>query len=46
MLQSGSSEVVGKLRHVTLPDGTQIDYFIDAQNRRLGKKVSGVLVQA
>lgn len=38
-------DVVGNLRHVTLPDGTQIDYVIDAQNRRVGKKVNGVLVQ-
>ena len=38
-------DVVGNLRHVTLPDGTQIDYVIDAQNRRVGKKVNGALVQ-
>ena len=28
-----------------MPDGTQIDYVIDAQNRRVGKKVNGALVQ-
>jgi RHS repeat-associated protein len=38
-------DVVGNLRHVTLPDGTQIDYVIDAQNRRVGKKVNGALIQ-
>ncbi len=38
-------DVLGNLRHVSLPDGTQIDYVIDAQNRRVGKKVNGVLVQ-
>jgi len=29
----------------TLPDGTQIDYVIDGRNRRVGKKVNGVLTQ-
>jgi RHS repeat-associated protein len=43
---SYSYDVIGNLRHVTLPDGTLIDYVIDAQNRRVGKKVNGVLVQA
>ena len=28
-----------------MPDGTQIDYVIDAQDRRVGKKVNGTLVQ-
>jgi RHS repeat-associated protein len=35
----------GNLKHVTLPDGTTIDYLIDGQNRRIGKKVGGVIVQ-
>jgi RHS repeat-associated protein len=35
----------GNLRHVTLPNGTNIDYLIDAQNRRIGKKVNGALVE-
>jgi RHS repeat-associated protein len=35
----------GSLRHVTLPNGTNIDYLIDAQNRRIGKKVNGALVE-
>jgi len=38
-------DVFGNLKHVTLPDNTQIDYLIDGQNRRIGKKVNGVLVQ-
>jgi len=38
-------DVVGNLRHVSLLNGTQIDYVIDAQNRRVGKKVDGALVQ-
>ncbi len=36
---------LGNLRQVTLPDGTRIDYLVDGQNRRVGKKVDGVLVQ-
>ncbi len=36
-------DVLGNLRGVTLPDGTQIDYVIDARNRRIGKKVNGAL---
>jgi RHS repeat-associated protein len=39
-------DVFGNLRHVDLPDGTRIDYVIDGQNRRIGKKVNGQLVQA
>ncbi len=39
-------DVVGNLLGVTLPDGTAIDYVIDGRNRRIGKKVNGVLVQA
>ncbi len=30
---------------VTLPDGTEIEYVIDGTNRRIGKKVNGVIVQ-
>ncbi|MCI0620712.1 MAG: RHS repeat protein [Acidobacteria bacterium] len=37
-------DVAGNLRHVTLPDGTQIDYVIDAQNRCVGKNANSVLV--
>ncbi len=39
-------DVLGNLRAVTLPDGTVIEYVIDALNRRVGKRVNGVLVRA
>jgi RHS repeat-associated protein len=38
-------DAFGNLRHVTLPDGTQLDYVVDGLNRRIGKKVNGVLQQ-
>ncbi len=38
-------DVLGNLRKVTFPDGMIIDYLIDGQNRRIGKKVNGTLVQ-
>ncbi len=38
-------DVLGNLRSVQLPDGKQIEYVIDARNRRIGKKVNGVLTQ-
>ena len=38
-------DVLGNLLGVTLPDGTQIDYVIDGENRRIGKKVNGTLLQ-
>jgi len=38
-------DVVGNLKQVTLPNSTQITYLIDGQNRRIGKKVGGTLVQ-
>ncbi|MCK5180335.1 MAG: RHS repeat-associated core domain-containing protein, partial [Candidatus Omnitrophica bacterium] len=38
-------DVLGNLMHVTRPDGTNIDYTIDGQNRRIGKRVGGSLVQ-
>ena len=38
-------DVLGNLLSVTLPDTTQIEYVIDGQNRRIGKKVDGTLVQ-
>ncbi|HVN79874.1 MAG TPA: RHS repeat-associated core domain-containing protein, partial [Terriglobia bacterium] len=38
-------DVLGNLRRMILPDGTQIDYVIDGQNRRIGKKVNGLMVQ-
>jgi RHS repeat-associated protein len=38
-------DVLGNLLSVTLPDDTQIEYIIDGENRRIGKKVNGTLVQ-
>ncbi len=38
-------DVLGNLRHVILPGGTAIDYLIDGQNRRIGKKRNNVLEQ-
>ena len=35
----------GNLIEVNLPDGTKMEYVIDGQNRRIGKKVNGILVQ-
>ncbi len=39
-------DVFGNLTAVTLPTGTQIEYVIDGQNRRIGKKVNGTLTQS
>ncbi len=39
-------DVLGNLRKVTLPDGTLIEYVVDAMSRRIGKKANGVLVRA
>jgi RHS repeat-associated protein len=36
-------DALGNLVTVLLPDGTRIDYVIDGQNRRVGKKINGVL---
>ncbi|KAB2841357.1 MAG: RHS repeat-associated core domain-containing protein, partial [Burkholderiales bacterium] len=38
-------DAFGNLRSVTLPNSTQIDYLIDGKNRRVGKKINGVLTQ-
>lgn len=38
-------DVLGNLKSVTLPNGTIIEYVVDGQNRRIGKKVSGTLTQ-
>jgi YD repeat-containing protein len=38
-------DALGNLLHVELPSGDQIDYLVDGENRRIGKKVNGVLVQ-
>ena len=37
---------MGNLLGVTLPNGTKIEYVVDGQNRRIGKKVNGKLVQS
>jgi len=42
---SYSYDVLGNLIHVTLPNGTNIDYIVDGANRRIGKEVNGTLVQ-
>ena len=38
-------DVLGNLRKVVLPGDVTIEYVIDGQNRRIGKKVNGMLVQ-
>ena len=38
-------DVFSNLMAVTLPDGTQIEYLIDGQDRRIGRKVNGTLEQ-
>lgn len=38
-------DAMGNLRHVGLPDGRSIDYLIDSRNRRVGKKINGVVVK-
>ncbi|EPX64445.1 hypothetical protein D187_005579 [Cystobacter fuscus DSM 2262] len=38
-------DALGNLLSAKLPDGTPVEYVVDAQNRRVGKKVNGVLVQ-
>ncbi|GAB4181581.1 MAG: hypothetical protein Tsb002_01660 [Wenzhouxiangellaceae bacterium] len=37
---------LGNLTQVTLPDGTEITYLIDGLNRRIGKKINGILVKS
>jgi RHS repeat-associated protein len=38
-------DALGSVLEVNLPDGTDIEYVVDGFNRRVGKKVDGVLVQ-
>lgn len=40
-----SYDVLGNLRQVILPNATTIEYVIDGQDRRIGKKVNGNLQQ-
>jgi RHS repeat-associated protein/uncharacterized repeat protein (TIGR01451 family) len=39
-------DVLGNLRRVIQPDNTQIDYVIDGQGRRIGKKINGTLIRS
>jgi RHS repeat-associated protein len=45
LVTSYDYDVLGNLKHVILPGGATINYIIDGQNRRIGKKVGGTLVQ-
>jgi RHS repeat-associated protein len=38
-------DAFGNLRSVDLPNGTSIQYEVDAQGRRIGKRINGTLVQ-
>jgi YD repeat-containing protein len=38
-------DAFGNLRSVALPDSTLIEYVIDGQSRRIGKRINGVLQQ-
>ena len=40
-----SHDVLGNLLQASLPGGMTIDYLIDGQNRRIGKKLDGTLTQ-
>ena len=44
-ITSYTYDVLGNLRKVDLPDGTTIEYITDGENRRVGKKVNGILEQ-
>jgi RHS repeat-associated protein len=44
-ITSYDCDVLGNLKHVTLPGGAIIDYVIDGKPRRIGKKVGGTLVK-
>ena len=39
-------DAFGALRAVTLPDGRKVEYLVDSQGRRVGKKLAGTVVQA
>ncbi|WP_223641673.1 RHS repeat-associated core domain-containing protein [Corallococcus sp. EGB] len=38
-------DALGALVHVELPEGTQVEYVLDAASRRVGKRVDGTLIQ-
>jgi len=44
-LTSYTYDALGNLRTVVLPTGRTVEYVLDAQNRRIGKKVDGTLVR-
>jgi len=44
-ITSYSYDVLGNLMQATLPNATTVEYVVDGRNRRIGKKVNGILVQ-
>ena len=38
-------DALSNLTGLTLPEGTLVEYIIDGMNRRIGKKLNGILVQ-
>jgi len=40
-----SFDSLGTLTGVDLPGGTQVEFLLDAENRRIGKKLNGTLMQ-
>jgi YD repeat-containing protein len=38
-------DALGNLRRVALPDGRNVEYVIDGESRRVGKRVNGTLQQ-
>ncbi|MCB1032595.1 MAG: hypothetical protein KDD47_02025, partial [Acidobacteria bacterium] len=38
-------DAFGNLLSVTQPDGVEIEYVVDGENRRVGKRIAGALVQ-
>jgi RHS repeat-associated protein len=45
LLTTYQYDALGNLTSVALPDGAQIKYLVDGQNRRIGKKRNGALVK-
>ncbi len=38
-------DALGNLRSVSLPGGTSVEYVVDGQNRRVGKRIDGTLIR-
>ena len=38
-------DLLGNLMSVSLPNGTNIEYIVDGQNRPIGKQINGALLQ-